>query len=91
MPNAPGPKGNKPSKQLAAIDQLLIAALKQGPAKKREAINRCGRPSNRPLVWSVPRTKPRDLRDLPRYLPRTERRGLRRLTILCFGWQGMNP
>src|ERR1039458_8699025 len=40
MPNAPGPKGNKPSKQLAAIDQLLIAALKQGPAKKREAINR---------------------------------------------------
>src|ERR1039458_10189625 len=40
MPNAPGPKGNKPSKQLAAIDQLLIAALKQGPAKKRGAINR---------------------------------------------------
>jgi len=40
MPNAPGRKGSKPSKQLAAIDQLLIAAIKQGPAKKREAINR---------------------------------------------------
>ena len=40
MPSAPGQKGNKPSKQLAAIDRLLIAGIKQGPAKKREAINR---------------------------------------------------
>src|SRR5664279_5166686 len=40
MPNAPGRKGKKPSKQLAAIDQLLIAGIKQGPAKKRDAINR---------------------------------------------------
>src|SRR5208337_1399369 len=40
MPSAPGRKGNKPSKQLAAIDQLLIAGIKQGPAKKRDAINR---------------------------------------------------
>ena len=40
MPSAPGQKGNKPSKQLAAIDQLLIAGIKQGPAKKRDAINR---------------------------------------------------
>ena len=40
MPNAPGRKGNKPSKQLAAIDRLLIAGIKQGPAKKRDAINR---------------------------------------------------
>ena len=39
-PSAPGQKGNKPSKQLAAIDQLLIAGIKQGPAKKRDAINR---------------------------------------------------
>src|ERR1035441_6039150 len=30
----------KCSKQLAAIDQLLIAGIKQGPAKKHEAINR---------------------------------------------------
>ena len=41
MPSAPGRKGNKPSKQLAAIDQLLIAGIKSlGPAKKREAINK---------------------------------------------------
>src|SRR5271157_4140357 len=40
MPSAPGQKGNKPGKQLAAIDRLLIAGIKQGPAKKREAINR---------------------------------------------------
>jgi hypothetical protein len=33
-------KGNKASKQLAAIDQLLIAGIKQGPGKKRQAINR---------------------------------------------------
>jgi|SRR5271157_236061 len=40
MPKAQGQKGNKPSKQLAAIDRLLIAGIKQGPAKKRDAINR---------------------------------------------------
>ncbi len=40
MPSAPGRKGNKPSKQLAAIDRLLIAGIKLGPAKKRDAINR---------------------------------------------------
>ncbi len=40
MSSAPGRKGKKPSKQLAAIDQLLIAGIKQGPAKKRDAINR---------------------------------------------------
>src|SRR5271166_3190060 len=40
MPSAPGQKGNNPSKQLAAIDRLLIAGIKQGPAKKRDAINR---------------------------------------------------
>ncbi len=40
MPNAPGRKGNESSKQLAAIDQLLIAGIKLGPAKKRDAINR---------------------------------------------------
>ena len=32
--------GNSGSKQLAAIDQLLIAGIKLGPAKKRDAINR---------------------------------------------------
>ena len=40
MPSAQGQKGNKSSKQLAAIDQLLIAGIKLGPAKKRDAINR---------------------------------------------------
>ncbi len=38
--SAPGQKRNKAAKRLAAIDQLLIAGIKQGPAKKREAINR---------------------------------------------------
>ena len=40
MPSAPRQKGNKDSRRLAAVDQLLIAAIKQGPAKKRDAINR---------------------------------------------------
>ena len=40
MPSAPRPKGTTDSKRLAAIDQLLVAAIKQGPAKKRDAINR---------------------------------------------------
>src|SRR5271157_2298218 len=40
MPSAPGQKVNKPSKQLAAIDQLLMAGIKLGPARKSEAINR---------------------------------------------------
>ena len=32
--------GNLATKQLAAIDQLLIAGIKLGPAKKRDAINK---------------------------------------------------
>ena len=40
MPKAPGQKRNTSSKQLVAIDRLLIAGIKQGPAKKRDAINR---------------------------------------------------
>jgi hypothetical protein len=40
MPRTPEAKGHKSSKQLAAIDQLLIAGIRLGPAKKREAINR---------------------------------------------------
>src|SRR5271166_3303453 len=40
MPNASGRKGNPDGKRLAAIDQLLIAGIKQGPAKKRDAIDR---------------------------------------------------
>src|ERR1035437_8322732 len=40
MSQAPEQKGSKPSKQLAAIDRLLVAGIKQGPAKKRDAINR---------------------------------------------------
>src|SRR5665811_1556146 len=40
MPKAQGQKGNESSKQLAAIDQLLIAGIKLGPAKKRDAIKK---------------------------------------------------
>jgi hypothetical protein len=40
MPKSLGQKGNTSSKQLAAIDRLLIAGIKQGSAKKRDAINR---------------------------------------------------
>ena len=40
MSSAPGQKRSKAVKRLAAIDQLLIAGIKQGPAKKRDAINR---------------------------------------------------
>jgi hypothetical protein len=40
MPNASGRKGNPDGKRLAAIDQLLMAGIKLGPAKKREAINK---------------------------------------------------
>jgi hypothetical protein len=40
MANAPVRAGNRDSKRLAAIDQMLIAAIQQGPEKKREAINR---------------------------------------------------
>ena len=32
--------GNSGSKQLAAIDQLLIAGIKLGPAKKHDAIKK---------------------------------------------------
>jgi len=40
MPKAQRQKGNESSKQLAAIDQLLMAGIKLGPDKKRDAINR---------------------------------------------------
>jgi hypothetical protein len=40
MTNATVRAGNSDGKRLAAIDQMLIAAIQQGPEKKREAINR---------------------------------------------------
>jgi hypothetical protein len=40
VPGAQGAKTSRDKRRLAAIDQLLIAAIKQGPVKKREAINR---------------------------------------------------
>ena len=40
MPSAPRLKGKTDSKRLAVIDRMLLAAIKHGPAKKREAINR---------------------------------------------------
>jgi hypothetical protein len=40
MPESPARTGNRNSERLAAIDQLLLAGIKLGPAKKREAIDR---------------------------------------------------
>src|SRR6516225_5333900 len=40
MGNGPAQKGTHSVKQLAAIDQLLIAGIKQSPAKKKDAINK---------------------------------------------------
>ena len=40
MPDTPDTKAKTDSRRLAAIDQMLLAAIKQGPAKKRQAINR---------------------------------------------------
>src|SRR5271166_4709393 len=40
MPRVPEQKGNQASKQLAAVDQLLIAGINLGPTKKRDAIKK---------------------------------------------------
>ena len=40
MPKVPRQKANRAGKWLAAIDRLLVAGIKQGPAKQRDAINR---------------------------------------------------
>src|SRR6516162_7452671 len=40
MPEAPKQRRDSTRRRLAAIDQMLLAAMQQGPAKKREAINR---------------------------------------------------
>ena len=40
MGSGPAQKGTNSFKQLAAIDQLLITGIKQGPAKKKDAINK---------------------------------------------------
>src|ERR1022692_3729555 len=53
----------KCSKQLAAIDQLLIAGIKQGPAKKRDAINR--------ILELVPEWTREDCWERIRYLRKT--------------------
>src|ERR1035437_7634473 len=63
MSQAPEQKGSKPSKQLAAIDRLLIAGIKQGPAKKRDAINR--------ILELVPEWRRGDCWQRIRYLRKT--------------------
>jgi hypothetical protein len=63
MPRPLGPTGNKASKQLAAIDQLLIAAIEQGPVKKRDAINR--------ILELVPRWTREDCWERIRHLRKT--------------------
>src|SRR5215469_1980585 len=40
MPKSPARTRNRDSERLAAIDQLLLAGIKLGPAQKREAIDR---------------------------------------------------
>src|SRR5215813_3879614 len=40
MSEAPRQRGNQESRRLAAIDQMLLATMQQGSAKKREAIDR---------------------------------------------------
>jgi len=40
MPEAPKQSGDKQSRRLAAVDQMLMSAMQQGQTKKREAINR---------------------------------------------------
>ena len=40
MPKTPELNAKNDSRRLAAIDQMLLAAIKQGPAKKRQAIKR---------------------------------------------------
>ena len=40
MSEAPKQSGDKESRRRAAVDQMLMSAMQQGPTKKREAINR---------------------------------------------------
>ena len=53
MPKTPELNAKTDSRRLAAIDQMLLAAIKQGPAKKRQAINRILEPSRDGLVGTV--------------------------------------
>ena len=52
MPNSPTQTGSKTAKQLAAIDQLLVAGVTQGPAKTKDAIKK--------ILQLVPRWTRRD-------------------------------
>src|SRR5271157_1527651 len=63
MPKAQGKTGTQSSKQLAAIDRLLIAGIQQGPAKKRDAIN--------PILELVPGWTREDCWERIGYLRRT--------------------
>jgi hypothetical protein len=77
MSGAPEQMANRASKRLAAIDQLLIAGIKHGSAKKREAINR--------IIEVVPEwtrgdcwQRIRHLRKAPELAPPEEHQPLRR-------------
>jgi DNA-binding CsgD family transcriptional regulator len=63
VPGIWGAKSSRDKRRLAAIDQLLIAGIKQGPAKKREAINR--------IVELVPEWNRGDCWQRIRYLRKT--------------------
>ena len=73
MPGTQGATTSRAKRRLAAIDQLLIAGIKQGPVKKREAINR--------ILELVPEWNRGDCWQRIRYLRKTaqvapvERRG----------------
>ena len=63
MPNSPAQTGSKTAKQLAAIDQLLVAGVTQGPAKTKDAIKK--------ILQLVPRWTRRDCCQRIRQLRKT--------------------
>lgn len=72
MSNSGEKTTRKCSRQLAAIDQMLVAGIKQGPAKKRDAINRILELApewSRGDCWQ----RIRSLRKTPELLPPEER------------------
>lgn len=65
VPGTQGAKTSRDKRRLAAIDQLLIAGIKQGPVKKRQAINR--------ILELVPQWNRGDCWQRIRYLRKTAR------------------
>lgn len=68
MPNSPAQRNTKALKELAAIDQLLVAGIKQGPAQKKRAMIK--------VLQLVPAWTRRDCWQRIRHLRRTGFAGL---------------